>query len=151
MPGGKKGQPGPASDKGVKMFELAQFNIFNPDVKKAGAGHFPFVCMCWQAMGLGGMQSVGRTWEWSPTWSELTAVEGFDPSAANRGAYAEFVHGIASDPKAKPKTPAAPRNRRTPQSHPANPRDTFCPTFDTQGTVCCVHFSVDLRGLLALI
>ena len=55
MSGGKKGQLGPPSDKGVKMFELAQFNIFTRDVNKVGAGHFGFVCMCWQAMGLGGM------------------------------------------------------------------------------------------------
>ena len=103
------------------MFELAQFNVFTPDIKKAGAGHFRFVCMCWQAMGLGGIQSVGRTWECPPTWSEITRVGGFDPSAANRGAYAGLVHGIASRPKPKPKTPAAPAARGPPRPHPPQP------------------------------
>ena len=45
----------------VKMFELAKFNVFIPDIKKGGVGHFWFLRMCWQAMGLGGMESVGRT------------------------------------------------------------------------------------------
>ena len=53
MPRGKKDQPSPPSDKGVKMFELARFNIFTRGVNKAGAGHFRFVCMCWHAIGLG--------------------------------------------------------------------------------------------------
>ena len=54
------------------------------------------------------MECVGRTWEWSPAWSEIMGIGGFDPLAANRGAYAGLVHGIASHPKSKPKTPAAP-------------------------------------------
>ena len=28
----------PRSDKGVKMFEMAQFNVLTPDVKKGGGG-----------------------------------------------------------------------------------------------------------------
>ena len=49
MPGRKKGQAAPPSDKGVQMFELAPFNVFTPDVKTGGARHFRFLCMCWQA------------------------------------------------------------------------------------------------------
>ena len=55
------GSPPPPSEKGVKMFELAQLNVFTPDVKKGG-GHWRFIAHCWQAMGLGGMECVGRTW-----------------------------------------------------------------------------------------
>ena len=106
MSGGKKGQVVPLFDKGLKMFEIAQFSVFTPDVKKGGAHHFRFFCGCWQAMGLGGMHIAGRTWEWSPTWWEIIGVGGFAPSVANRRAYAGWVHGTASRPK--PKTPSKP-------------------------------------------
>ena len=92
------------------------------------------------------MQSVGRTWQWSPTWLGIMHVGCFDPSAANRRAYAGLVHGIASHPKPKPKTPAAPAASGPPQQHPPNPRDAFTTakrairrSLDTQGTVRCVH------------
>ena len=69
-------------------------------------------------------------------------VGGFDPSAANREAYAGLVHGVASRPKNK--TPSRPGGARgPPQPHSPNSRDTFtkvlrafCPILDTQGTVC---------------
>ena len=134
MPGGggerAKCEP-PFRQGGVKIFEVAQFNVFIPDVKKGGggAGHFRFLCHCWQAMGT---QSLGRTWEWSPTWSEIMRVGGFDPSAANRGAYAGEVHGIASRPRPKPKTPSQPaaapprqppgRLHQDPGGNPPHPR-----------------------------
>ena len=96
MQGGAEGHVAPF-DKGMKMFELVQFNVFPPDVKKGGAG-------CWQAMGLGGMPSVGRTCEWSPTWFEMMRVGSFDPSAANCRAYVGMVHSIASSPQPKRNT-----------------------------------------------
>ena len=40
MPGRKKGQAVPPSDKGVKMFESAQFNVFTTGVKKWGGWAF---------------------------------------------------------------------------------------------------------------
>ena len=92
------------------MFELAQLNLFTHDVKKGGAGPWRFIAMCWQAMELGGMECVGRTWTWTPTWSEIMGIGGFDLSATSEGAYAGLVHGIACRPKSKPKafaTPAA--------------------------------------------
>ena len=33
-------------------------NVFTPEVKKAGAPHFRFLCCCWQALGLGGGMEV---------------------------------------------------------------------------------------------
>ena len=70
-------------------------------------------------------------------------IGGFDPSAANCGAYAGLVHGITSRSKSKPKTPAAPTTGGPPQPHPPNPQDPFAkapgaisPTLDMQGTVC---------------
>ena len=39
------------------------------------------------------MQAVGKTWVWSPTWSEFMGVGNFDLLAADRGAYAAFVGG----------------------------------------------------------
>ena len=78
-------------------------------------------------------------------------IEGFDPSAANRGAYAGLVHGIASHPKPKPKVPATPATEGALQLHPPNPRDAFAkalgaisPALDRQGTECGVRSSVDL-------
>ena len=95
------------------------------------------------------MQGARRTHEWSPTWSKNMGVGGFDPSAANQGAYARLVHNIASRPK--PKTPSKPQPGDPPQPHPPNPRDAFSKallairlTLDTQGTVCCVRSSVVL-------
>ena len=96
------------SEERVKIFELAQLNVFTPDVKKGGAGHWRFIAMGWQAMGLGGMECVGSTWTRTATWSGIVGIGGFDPSAANRGAYAGLVHGIASRPKPKPKAPPTP-------------------------------------------
>ena len=54
------------------MFELAQIKFFTPDVKKGG--RFRFICMFWQAMGLGAMVCVGRTREWSPPWLEMPCI-----------------------------------------------------------------------------
>ena len=66
---------------------------------------------------------------------------GFDPEAANRGAYAGMLHGIASL-KSKPKPAATSATGGPPQPHPPNPRDAFakalgtiCPAPDRQGTV----------------
>ena len=133
----------PPSNKGVKMFELAQFDVFTPDIKKGGCGHWRFICMCWQALGRGGMECVGGTWEWSSTSSEIMGIGGFDPWAANRGAYAGLVHGIASRPNSKSKPPATPATRGPLRPHPPNPWDVFAkaqgaisPTLDMQGTVC---------------
>ena len=39
LPARKRGVAPPPSEKGVKMFELAQLNVFTPDVKKGGASH----------------------------------------------------------------------------------------------------------------
>ena len=51
LPGRKRGEAAPHSDKGVKMFELTQFNVFTPDVKKGGRG-------------IGGSSPcVGRQWD----------------------------------------------------------------------------------------
>ena len=68
---------------------------------------------------------------------------GFDPAAANRGAHAGLVHGIASGPKSKPKPTATPAIGDPPQPHPPNPRDAFAKALgaisaalDRQGTVC---------------
>ena len=48
--GGGGGPP----EMGVKMFELAQTNIFIPERKKGGATHWRFVAHCWQELGFGG-------------------------------------------------------------------------------------------------
>ena len=111
----------PPSEKGVKMFELAQVNVFPPEVRKGRASHCRFIAMCWQAMGLGGMECVGRTGTWTPTWSVIMEIGGFDPSTANREAYAGWVHGIASCPKSKPKVPATPATGGPPQPQPPPP------------------------------
>ena len=137
---------------GVKMFELAQTNIFTPEREKGGGGtperkkgggtQRRFVAQCWQGLGLGGVDWVGKAWVWTPPWSALLHFGGFNPEAAKRGAYAGAVHGIASRPKSKPK-PAANPAGRPPQPHPPNPRDAFAkalgaipPAPDRQGTVC---------------
>ena len=54
--------PPPPSDKGVKTFELAQFNVFT-NVKNGEARHWRFISICWRAVGVGGMECVGRTCE----------------------------------------------------------------------------------------
>ena len=47
--------PPPPPERGVKMFELAQTNIFTPERKRGGGGtHWRFVAHCWQGLGLGG-------------------------------------------------------------------------------------------------
>ena len=77
-----------------------------------------------------------------PPWSALMDFGGFNPEAANRGAYAGVVHGIASRPKTKPKpaaTPAgAPRSRTPPTPGTPSPRPwgPSPPPVDRQGMVC---------------
>ena len=134
------------------MFELAQTNIFTPERKKGGANHWRFVAHCWQGLGLGGVEWVGKAWVWTPTWSALLDFGGFSPEAANRGVYAGVVHGIATRPKPKPKPAAAPAGG-PPQPHPPNPADAFAkalgaisPALDRQGTVCQLRSSVDLAN-----
>ena len=52
--GGAKNQLAPPSDKGVKMFEMAQFKVFTPDVKKGEGGQ-----------GISGSFAiVGGPWGW---------------------------------------------------------------------------------------
>ena len=36
----------PPSDKGVKMFELAELNVFIPKVRRGGATHWWFIARC---------------------------------------------------------------------------------------------------------
>jgi hypothetical protein len=38
------GNVGRTSGAGVKMFKIAQFNVFTPEVKKAGTPHYRFLC-----------------------------------------------------------------------------------------------------------
>ena len=61
---------------------------------------------------------------WTPTWSTLLDFGGFNPEAANRGVYAGVVHGIATRPKSKPQSAAAPAGG-PPQLHPPNPVDAL--------------------------
>ena len=52
----------PPPEKGVKMYELAQLNLFSPEVKKGGGGsHWRFIPMCLQALGMRGTEFAGRT------------------------------------------------------------------------------------------
>ena len=74
----------PMCNKGVKMFEMAQLNVFTSNLKKGGGRFFRFLCHCWEAMGLGGMQVAGRMWVWSPTLLEVMGVGVFDLAAAPR-------------------------------------------------------------------
>ena len=46
-------------------------NIFTPERKKGGATHWLFVAHCWQGLGLGGVEWVGKAWVWTSTWSTL--------------------------------------------------------------------------------
>ena len=125
------------------MFELAQFNVFTPDVKRGGARHFRLICMCGHAMGLGGMECVGGIWEWSRLWLGIMGIGSFDPSAADPGGYAGLVHGISSRPKSKPKTLVAPATGGRPRPPPPTPGTgssrsfgAISPTLDMQRTVC---------------
>ena len=103
------------------MYDLAQLNLFTPERKKGGGAptgdSSPTVGGGWA---WGEMEYGARTRTWTPTWSALMDMEGFDPEAANRGAYVGKVHGIASRPKSKPK-PAATPARGPPAAAPPQP------------------------------
>ena len=117
----EEGGSAPPSERRVKMFDLAQINVCTPEVRKGGASHWRCIAMCWQAMGLGGMECVGRTWTWTATWSAIMRIRGCDPLASNRGAYAGLVCGIASCPQPKPMVPATPATGGLPQPHAPQP------------------------------
>ena len=112
------GEAPPQKKMGVKLFELAQTNIFTPEKKKGGATQWRFVANCWQGLGLGGVEYGGKAW--TPTWSAMMDFGGFNPEGANPGAYAGVVHGIASRPKSKPKPAATPAGN-PPQPNPPQP------------------------------
>ena len=105
--GEEMGGDAPPLEMGVKMYELAELNLFTPE-RKRGGGHWRFIANCWQGLGLGGMEYGASTWTWTPILSALMDMGGFDPEAANRGAYAGLVHGIASRLKSTPKPAATP-------------------------------------------
>ena len=104
--------PPPQKKMGVKMFELAQTNIFTPERKKGGGHPLAIRRPLLAGARLGGVDWVGKAWVWTPTWSALLDFE-----AVNRGAYAGLMHGIASRPKSKPKLAATPAGA-PPQPHP---------------------------------
>ena len=121
------------------MFELAQTNIFTPERKKGWGIHWRFIAHCRQGLSLGGVDWVRKAWVWTPTWSAPLDFGGFNPEAANRGAYAGLVHGIASQPKSKPKPAATPAGGPR-KLHSPNPQDAFAkalgaipPALDRQG------------------
>ena len=105
------------------MFEFAQLNLFTPEVRKGGGEPLAIDRHVLAGAGTGRMEFAGRTRAWTPTWSAIMEMGGFDPSAANRGAYAGLVHGITSRPKPKPNVPATPATRGPLQPHPPNHRD----------------------------
>ena len=84
-PGKRWGEVGDPPERGVKMFEFAQTNILTPERKKGGGTHWRFVAHCWQGLGLGGVEWVGKAWVWTPTCSALLDFGGSNPEAANRG------------------------------------------------------------------
>ena len=97
------------------------------------------------------MEFAGSTWTWMPPWCAIMEGGAFELSAANRGAYAALVHGIASCPQPKPKVPATPATGGPRWPHPPNPRDTFdkavwavSRALDRQSTVCWLRSSVNL-------
>ena len=66
LPGPRKGWGEvPPPEMGLKMFELAQTNMFDPERKKGGATQWRFVPHCWQGLGLGGVDWVGKAWVWT--------------------------------------------------------------------------------------
>ena len=92
------------SISGVKMYVLAQYNVFPRE--RGGHPAFPLPLPLLARVGVGGgMQAEGWTWAWG--------VGGFDLGAANREAYGRLVHGIAS----RPKPPPAPKHQGAPTAH----------------------------------
>ena len=122
----------------MKTFELAPLNLFTPQKKRGGeplAIHRHVVA----GAGVGGDGDCGQD-------LDLVGADGdgggFDPAAANRGAHAGLVNGIASRPTSKPKQAATPATGAPPQPQLPNLRDAFAkalgaipPAMDRQGTV----------------
>ena len=129
------------------MFELAQLNVFTPDAKKGGGGSH---VMASDGTG-GGMEYVGRTCTWTPTWSEIMEIGGFDPSAATGGRMLNWCTSSPPAPSPSPRFPQSPQPRDPRGRIPPTPPDTFTKalgaislTPDKQGIVCKVHSSADL-------
>ena len=79
-------RPPPPPERGVKMFQLAQINLFTPERKKEGGTHWQLAANCLQGLGLGGMDHAGQAWTWTPTSSALMDMGTFNPEAMKRGA-----------------------------------------------------------------
>ena len=85
LPRRKWGETPPPPEKGVKMFELAQFKLFTPEKKKGGGTHRRFIGNCWQAWGLGGIEFAGRTWNWKPNLVGVDGHGGVRPGGGQPG------------------------------------------------------------------
>ena len=103
---------GRPSGAAVKTFELAQFNVFTPRLRRlvptTNASFAPVWGHC-----------AWRGWRLR---LQVMRVGRFDQTAANRGAYGGLIRGTASRPKALNK-PAAAAAKRAPQ--PLTPRKAF--------------------------
>ena len=79
------GAPPPPPKMGVKMFELAQTNIFTPERKRGGpptGNSLPAACRGWA---WGGVEYAGKAWTWTPTWSALMDFKEFQPRGGEPG------------------------------------------------------------------
>ena len=144
--------PPPPPEKGVKMFELAQTNIFTPERKKGGATHWRFVAHCWQGLGLGGLSGwrrpgFGRPPGWCCWNSGVSTLR-----RRTGGCMPGWCTASPPGPSPSPSPPQPPL-AAPPQPHPPNPADAFAkalgaisPALDRQGTVCRLRSSGDLAN-----
>ena len=113
------------------MYELAQTNLFTPERKKGGpptgdssptaSSHWRFVATCWQALGLGGMEYAAGAWTWTSTRLALMDKGGFNPDAADRGAYSGWCTASPPGPSQSPSPLQHPQLRPPAAAPPQTP------------------------------
>ena len=126
LPGRKWGEtPPPHPEKGMKMFELGQLNLFTPEKKKGGGQPLAIHRHVLASAGTGGDGVCGEELDLDADLVSTDGNWGVRPGGGHRGAYAGLVHGIASRSKCKPKVAATPATGGPGRRNPPPPRDAF--------------------------
>ena len=132
----------PPPKRGVKMFQLAQINLFTPE-RKSGGGHpLAIRCQLLAGSGLRGDRSCGAGLDLD---ADLVSADGHGEFQPGGGEAGGVSRGGARHRLPAPAQAQARRNPRggAPAAAPSHPRDAFAKAVgaisaapDRRGTVC---------------
>ena len=116
----------PPPRKGGEDVLVGANQHLHPRAEKGGGQQWRFVAHCWQGLGLGGVEWVGKAWVWTPTWSALLDLGVSAPRRRTGGCMPGWCTASPAGPSPSPSPPqpplAAPRSRDPPTPRTPSPR-----------------------------